>query len=130
MKIAPLQLDAAGIKRYSKLLRTCFPAKSSKAGKFSESSLIWLYTKNPEGLAIGFDAFDDGQLVAHYVCIPTTITGADGPVKALLSLNTATAPQYQGKGLFTQLARATFAVATQQGFSCVYGKQWDEHPHL
>lgn len=121
MKVAPLQLDAAGIKRYSKLLRTCFPAMPSKAGKFSEESLIWLYTKNPEGLAIGFDAFDEGQLVAHYVCIPTTIMGAAGPVKALLSLNTATAPQYQGKGLFTQLARATFAVATQLGFSCVYG---------
>ena len=121
MNIAPLQLDAAGIKRYSKLLRTCFSATSSKAGKFSEASLIWLYTKNPEGLAIGFDAFDDGELVAHYVCIPTTITGAAGPVKALLSLNTATAPEHQGKGLFTQLARATFELAMQQGFSCVYG---------
>jgi hypothetical protein len=42
-------------------------------------------------------------------------------VKALLSLNTATAPEHQGKGLFTQLAQATFAAATQQGFSCVYG---------
>ena len=105
MNIAPLQLDAAGIKRYSKLLRTCFSATSSKAGKFSEASLIWLYTKNPEGLAIGFDAFDDGELVAHYVCIPTTITVTTGPVKALLSLNTATpSPASCPKMCFLRLA--------------------------
>jgi GNAT superfamily N-acetyltransferase len=121
MKIVPIQLDAAGITRYSKLLKTCFPGTPLNAGKFSEASLIWLYIRNPEGMAIGFDAFDDGQLAAHYVCIPTTITGTTGPVKALLSLNTATAPQYQGKGLFTQLARSTFDFAKQKGFVCVYG---------
>ena len=121
MQLVPIQLDSAGITRYSKLLKTCFPDTPSNAGKFSEASLIWLYIQNPDGLAIGFDAFNEDQLVAHYVCIPTTITGAAGPMKALLSLNTATAPQYQGKGLFTQLARATFVAAKQQGFACVYG---------
>jgi hypothetical protein len=121
MKIVPIQLDTVGIARYSKLLKLWFPDTPLNTRRFAEASLVWLYTKNPEGLAIGFDAFDDGQLVAHYVCIPTTITGPVGPMKALLSLNTATAHQYQGKGLFTQLACATFAAATQQGFSCVYG---------
>jgi hypothetical protein len=121
MKIAPVQLDSIGISRYSKLLKICFPDRPSNNGKFSEESLIWLYTQNPDGLAIGFDAFDEGQLVAHYVCIPTTIKGKEGTVKALLSLNTATLPKYEGKGLFTKLARATFATASQQGFSCVYG---------
>jgi hypothetical protein len=121
MKIVPIQLDTAGITRYSQLLKTCFPSTPTNSKKFSQSSLSWLYNNNPDGLAIGFDAFDEGQLVAHYVCIPTTITGAAGVVKALLSLNTATAPQYQGRGLFTQLAQATYSAATQQGFSCVYG---------
>lgn len=121
VKIIPIQLDASGISRYSKLLRTCFPNTHSNSRKFSEASLIWLYTKNPEGLAIGFDAFDEGKLVAHYVCIPTTIMGTVGPMRALLSLNTATAPQYQSKGLFTQLAQETLSFAKQQGFACVYG---------
>jgi len=121
MKIVPLQLDEAGIKQYSRMLKTCFPSTASNSKKFSESSLTWLYIKNPDGLAIGFDAFHEGQLVAHYVCIPATIMGPTGTVRALLSLNTATMPKYQGKGLFTQLARATFSAATQQGFSCVYG---------
>jgi GNAT superfamily N-acetyltransferase len=121
MKIIPIQLDAERIALYSALLKTCFPDTPANARKFSIESLVWLYTQNPEGLAIGFDAFDEEKLVAHYVCIPRAITGDSGPLKGLLSLNTATADQYQGKGLFTQLAKATFAVAAQQGFACVYG---------
>jgi hypothetical protein len=121
MKIIPIQLDAERIALYSALLKACFPDTPANARKFSIESLVWLYTQNPEGLAIGFDAFDEDKLVAHYVCIPSTITGASGRLKALLSLNTATAAQYQGKGLFTQLAKTTFAAATEQGFACVYG---------
>jgi hypothetical protein len=121
MKIVPIQLDASGISNYSELLRSCFPDTPSNSSKFSKANLSWLYTQNPEGFAIGFDAFHQGKLVAHYVCIPTTIMGTSGPMRALLSLNTATSPQYQRKGLFTQLAHATFSLAKQQGFGCVYG---------
>jgi hypothetical protein len=121
MNIVPIQLDEEGIKRYSRQLKNWFPETPLNSKRFEEASLVWQYIKNPEGCAIGFDAFDDGQLVAHYVCIPTIVMGSDGHLKALLSLNTATSPRYYGRGLFTKLALETFSVAKHLGYSCVFG---------
>ena len=119
--IFPIQLDDKSIERYSKKLKIWFPKTSLNSRKFEVTSLVWQYIKNPEGFAIGYDAFYEGQLVAHYACIPTTIMGASGSMKALLSLNTATSPQHYGKGLFTKLALETFYIAKQMGYSCIYG---------
>jgi hypothetical protein len=113
----PIRFDYLSLSRYESLFSTCF----SKTEKFKVKALRWLYVENPDGPAIGFDAFDGEQLVAHYVCIPTTIRVNGGLVKALLSLNTATHPLYQGKGLFTKLADMTFQSAAELGFHCVYG---------
>jgi len=121
MKILPIQLDADHLKLYSALLNNCFPDTPANRRKFSAASLEWLYKENPDGVALGFDAFDEDQLVAHYVCIPTNIIGTNGPMRALLSLNTATLPSYQGRGFFTQLAQTTFEAAKQLGYDCVYG---------
>jgi predicted N-acetyltransferase YhbS len=121
MKILPIQLDAEHLELYSALLNNCFPDTTANRRKFSIASLAWLYKENPDGMALGFDAFDEDQLVAHYVCIPGTILGTDGPLRALLSLNTATLPSYQGRGLFIQLAQATFEAAKQFGYDCIYG---------
>lgn len=121
MKIRPIQLNAEHLELYSALLNNCFPDTPPNRRKLSISSLAWLYKENPDGMALGFDAFDKDQLVAHYVCIPANILGTDGPLRALLSLNTATLPSYQGRGLFTQLAQATFEAAKQLEFDCVYG---------
>ena len=121
MNIVPIQLDEKSIERYSKQLKNWFPKTPLNSRRFEVTSLVWQYIKNPEGCAIGYDAFDKDQLVAHYVCIPTTIMGPSGSLKALLSLNTATSPQYYGKGLFTKLALETFSIAKKMGYSCVYG---------
>ena len=121
MKVRPIRLDAEHLELYSALLNNCFPDTPANRRKFSTASLAWLYTENPVGMALGFDAFDGDQLVAHYVCIPTNILGSAGPLRALLSLNTATLPKYQGRGLFTQLAQTTFEAAKQFGYDCIYG---------
>jgi hypothetical protein len=41
--------------------------------------------------------------------------------RGLLSLNTATAPAHQGKGLFTKLADSTYTYAAKHGFGFVIG---------
>ena len=74
--------------------------------KPSVDYLNWLYFENPRGRVKGFDAFDGGKLVGHYACIPIKINGYKGD--SLLSLNTATHPDYQGRGLFSALASKTF----------------------
>lgn len=114
---SPIGFDRQSLLRYELLFSECFP----KSRKFGSEVLYWLYAENPVGTAIGFDAFDDENLAGHYVCIPATIRINGKPEKALLSLNTATRPAYQGKGLFTKLAEMTYQAAADQNFAGIYG---------
>jgi len=84
---------------YEILLQICFPNSN-----LNEEYLDWLYFTNPLGDVVGFDAMDGNKLVAHYACIPTRIDGKIG----LLSLNTATHPDYRSKGLYQKLAKQTY----------------------
>ena len=114
---APVQFDPRSLDRYESLFLACFP----KSRKFAPTVLNWLYLQNPDGHAIGFDAFEGDELAAHYVCIPALARINGRPEKTLLSLNTATHPRHQGKGLFTRLAEMTYQTAAEQGYCSVYG---------
>jgi len=117
MRFAPIVHDAATLERYGALFAACFPG----VGKFTPTYLGWLYAANPDGLAVGFDAWDGERLAAHYVCIPARAWVEGQQVTVLLSLNTATHPDYQGRGLFTKLAAMTFEAGAAAGFDGVYG---------
>jgi GNAT superfamily N-acetyltransferase len=117
MNFAPIRTDDAALAQYGALFKACFPMTD----KFTPRYLAWLYVDNPDGKAVGYDAWDGERLAAHYVCIPARawVEGLEVPV--LLSLNTATHPDYQGKGLFTKLAAMTYEEGAAQGFDGVYG---------
>lgn len=117
MDFSPVRCDAANYSDYVRLFAQCFPG----VDKFSRNYLDWLYRCNPDGEVVGFDARDGDRLAAHYVCIPARAQLGGQEVRVLLSLNTATHPDYQGQGLFTNLARRTYAAGTDQGYDCVYG---------
>ena len=102
---------------YEQLLLACFPGSD----KFRTEYLTWLYQQNPDGPVVGFDAWEGAELAAHYVCVPATAMVGDQIVKVLLSLNTATHPNHQGKGMFTKLASMTYAAGRDEGFDAVYG---------
>ncbi|MDP1822148.1 MAG: GNAT family N-acetyltransferase [Archangium sp.] len=99
------------------LMARCFPG----ATHLTHAYLRWLYDGNPAGQVVGFDAWEGPRLVATYVTIPAHLKVEGRSVRGLLSLNTATDPEFQGKGLFTKLATAVFDRAAGEGFSCVYG---------
>jgi GNAT superfamily N-acetyltransferase len=84
---------------YQKLFSVCFPKS-----EMSVEYLKWLYFKNPLGKAVGFDAIEEDKVVSHYACIPTSIDGVNG----LLSVNTATHPDFQRQGLYKNLAIKTY----------------------
>ncbi|UVW30445.1 GNAT family N-acetyltransferase [Massilia sp. H6] len=117
MHFAPVRNDPAALARYGALFAACFP----DSGKFTPAYLDWLYVANPDGAALGFDAWDGERLAAHYVCVPARAWVEGREVLVLLSLNTATHPDYQGKGLFTKLAAMTYEAGAQAGFDGVYG---------
>jgi GNAT superfamily N-acetyltransferase len=117
LRFTPVQLDPATLATYGALFTACFPMTD----KFTPGYLQWLYVDNPDGRAVGFDAWDGERLAAHYVCIPARAWVEGREVAVLLSLNTATHPDYQGKGLFTRLAAMTFEAGAAQGYDGVYG---------
>ncbi|MBM2294573.1 GNAT family N-acetyltransferase [Sulfitobacter pseudonitzschiae] len=89
--------------------------------KLTVAYLRWLYEENPHGRAIGFDAYLDGELAAHYVTIPRIYCVGDEKVRGVLSVNTATHPNHQRRGLFTRLAAATYERAANEGYQYVIG---------
>jgi GNAT superfamily N-acetyltransferase len=96
---------------------------------YTESYLRWEYDENPEGKAIGFDAWDGETLAGHYVTQPMRARLDGREHRGLLSLNTATNPQHQGKGLFTTLAQRTYAAAADEGYAFVIGVANEKSTH-
>lgn len=83
--------------------------------------LDWQYSKNPAGTVVGYNAYCGSQLAAHYVCIPIIAKLHGQQCKGLLSINTATHPEHQGQGLFTQLANKTYQKGAELGYDFVVG---------
>lgn len=110
-------LTRAGIADYVDLFNIAFAGDS----KLSAQYLDWLYVQNPHGRVIGFDAFSDGELAAHYAIMPRRYILDGNAYAAALSINTATHPSHQGRGLFTRLAEVTYAHAAEQGVRFVVG---------
>lgn len=118
MRFLPIEFDQKALTEYSELFAECFPGGSTR---FTPEYLEWLYVNNPDGRAVGFDAREGDLLAAHYVCVPARARIDGEVVPVLLSLNTATRPQFQGKGLFTKLAALTYEAGTAGGYDGVYG---------
>jgi hypothetical protein len=103
LTILPIRQSA--ISEYCELL-----SKSFRGFTPTVAYLNWLYFENPRGLVFGYDAYDGDKLVAHYACIPIKVNAYTH--NSLLSLNTATHPDYRGRGLFRALANKTFDSAS------------------
>ena len=90
--------------------------------QFGESYYKWQYMQNPNGKVISYNAYSkDRVMVAHYAVIPIKMRFGDKTEIGVLSLNTATHPQYRGKGLFTILANKTYDYAKEHGYKFVIG---------
>ena len=117
LQIRPSGVEPHQLEAYAALLCKVF----GHAAKFSVGALAWRYRDNPDGGVVGFDAWDGDRLCAHYVTCPTTARMGPASVRGLLSLNTATDPDYGGQGLFTRLAQATYAAGAAAGHGFVMG---------
>ncbi len=81
----------------------------------------WKFAKNPFGESVIKLMFDDNKLVGHYAIIPMKVKVQNKVVKAALSVNTATHPDYERQGIFSYLAEETYKKCQQEGFGFVYG---------
>lgn len=83
--------------------------------------LDWQYNQNPAGQAVGYNAYFDGLLVAHYAVIPLRARVFGEEVLGYLSINTRTDLEHQGQGLFTRLAESTYSHIKKIGGEFVVG---------
>jgi hypothetical protein len=85
----------------------------------------WLYRNNPLGKVEGQLVWhkETEDLAAQYVTVPSQLwfPNTNNCEKTILSVNTATHPSHQRRGLFVKSAKLTFEHAQQHGFSAVYG---------
>ncbi len=116
-EFSPTSVSPEHIKKYAQLLSFVF----KETNKFTPEFLDWQYAKNPQGQVVGYDAYANNELAAHYVTIPVVYTINGIATKGLLSLNTATHPHHQGKGLFTQLANKTYTLGKELGYQFIIG---------
>lgn len=110
-------LERASIEDYVELFNKAYGANE----KLTKAYLKWLYQANPDGQAVGVDAFLGDELAAHYITVPRSYVANGEEVKGLLSLNTATHPNHQRRGLFKRLANATYERGSELGFGFVIG---------
>jgi len=113
------------LRLYSELFKKCYKRNEHLTYDY----LKWLYASNPEGNAIGFDAFFKDQMAAHYVCIPVKYCLNENETRGLLSLNTATHPNHQRKGLFAKLADKTYNFAIENDYKFVIGVANSQSTH-
>ena len=116
LAIRPAGASPAQLNAYADLLNATFGTR-----RFTPEALAWRYRDNPAGQVVGADAWDGERLAAHYVTCPLEARIDGAPVRGLLSLNTATHPDYQGQGLFTRLAEAAYGAGADGGYGFVIG---------
>ena len=122
MNTAPLdirvsQTASEALQLYAGLLSEVF----GDGPKFTPAAIAWRYRDNPAGTVVGADAWSGDTLAAHYVTCPLRANVEGQVLKGLLSLNTATHPDFQGQGLFTRLARSAYDQAAELGHDFVIG---------
>ena len=117
-RIEKVKTDEFALRESQSLLQLVF---KEHADKFSFEYLKWQYADNPVGPIVGFNAYLDNVLAAHYVTMPIYMNIDGKRTLGLLSLNTATHPDHRGKRLFSILAERTYQYAAENGYKFVIG---------
>ncbi|HVU00440.1 MAG TPA: GNAT family N-acetyltransferase [Polyangiaceae bacterium] len=117
LDIRPIDMSPAGIARTCKLLNVVYP----HAPHLTTAYLDRLYNGNPLGPTFGFSAFENDELVGHYLMIPIAATIFGKPDRGIWPFQLATHPGFRGKGLFTALVERSFDAARERGFTFFAG---------
>lgn len=117
-RIEQVKTDEHSIREIQQLLQLVF---EKNASKFSLDYLKWQYLENPAGPVVGFNAYKDDVLAAHYETVPVFMNINGEKTLGLLSKDTATHPDHRGKHLFTVLAEQTYQYASENGYKFVIG---------
>src|SRR5262249_30642237 len=103
--------STAELEQVTALLHRVWP----KNPRFNLHYIQWLYRDNPNGQAIGYNAFCGDEVAAHYVVVPFQVEFENRTVTSALALNTAVDERHRGQSLFRKLAEMAHQLAVDRG---------------
>lgn len=109
----PLGHSAPEIAAVSGLLRGVFP----HAAHLTPAYLRWLYVDNPEGRALGFNAYHEGELVGHCAGQPFAARVEGEALRGILLVNAAVHPRHVRRNITRRTTDPMFEDAAGQGVS-------------
>jgi hypothetical protein len=120
--------DPRDLESVSALLRTVFP----KAQQLTPRYLAWQYRDNPDGEAVGCNAWLGGELVGHMAAYAMRGLLQGEEKKGQFMLNGAVAAGHRGKRLQSRISAAIFAESVRRGFVFCFGtgNRWSTGPLL
>jgi GNAT superfamily N-acetyltransferase len=123
-----LDHSADGYERISRLMREVFP----KARHLTPRYFEWHYGGNPDGKAIGCNAFAGDELVGHMAAqvFPCRLEGESR--RGMYTVNGSVHPLHRGRRLQSRISAAMFEEAARLGYSfCLAtGNKWSTGPLL
>jgi GNAT superfamily N-acetyltransferase len=117
-----------GYEQVSSLLRQVFP----KARHLTPRYLEWHYGANPDGKAIGCNAFAGGELVGHMAALVFDSRLEGEQSRGMYTVNGSVHPGHRGRRLQSRISAAMFEEAERLGyaFCLATGNKWSTGPLL
>jgi len=81
----------------------------------------WRYKKNPAGSPIIWLAEHDNKIIGHVAIIPMRMKVGNAYMTGSMSVNGATHPQYQGKGVFSSIVNRCYPDVAENDIPLTYG---------
>ncbi len=116
-EIRPFDHSERELEASSAFLRTNFP----RAAHLTPAYLRWLYAENPEGRALGYNAWLEGEMVGHSAGQPLSARVEGRLERGVVLLNTAIHPDHRGRGLTKRITPPMFTDAESDGCTFVLG---------
>lgn len=123
-----LTLQAEEFEQISRLLRLVFP----RARHLTPRYLEWLFARNPDGVAVGCNAWLGDALVGHMAAVPLTARMDGETRRGMYTMNGAVHPDHRGRRLQSGISAAIFEEGIRRGFEyCLAtGNKWSTGPLL
>jgi len=109
--------DPGEMVQVSKLLRDVFP----KARHLTPSYLDWLYAQNPDGEAVGCNAWCGTTLVGHMAAMPMQARVEGEEQRGLFMLKGAVLPAHRRRRLQSRISAAIFEESVHRGYRFCFG---------
>lgn len=127
-EFSPIVCDDAGLAAMSALLLRVFP----RARHLTPAYLSWLYRDNPDGEALGLNAFYAGRMVGHCGGVPLVATIDGEARRGIMLINAAVDREHRRKNITRRTTDPMFeqAAAAGYGFAVSTGNRYSTLPLL